>query len=210
MVVVWEPRVRGAGSPQIVMLTARDETGAVLFEGRVAPAGSVEAAARDQARFTVRAGRVELDMSMRAADGTVLDSDASHVDVPAPPPAGSGPVLMSLEIIRRRTLPDVERARVDPNATPSAVRTFGRGHQLLIRVGAFDPTGVRVAVSAALLDRAGRPMRELEVADGLPDSGLTQFSLPLSWLAADEYQIEVSGSNGNGAVRDRLAFRLVH
>lgn len=209
MVVVWEPRARASAPPAVVLLNARTETGALVFDARLAAAGAAYAGERDHARFGVHPGRVLVDLSVRSADGTVLDTDSSHIDVPdLRPSAQRGPVLLAPEIVRRRTLRDFQKASIDPVSTPSALRTFTRGDQVLIRVGAFDATGIPVGVTARLLNRAGRPIRELEAVDSLRVVGLTQFALPLSWLPSENYEIEVLGTNVNGSVRERIAFRL--
>lgn len=209
MVVVWEPRARASAAPAVVLLNARTETGALVFDARLAAAGAAHAGERDHARFGVRPGRVLVDLSVRSAEGTVLDTDSSHIDVPdLRPSAQRGPVLLAPEIVRRRTLRDFQKASIDPEATPSALRTFTRGDRVLIRVGAFDATGIPVGVTARLLSRAGRPIRELEAVDSLRVVGLTQFALPLSWLPSEKYEIEVLGTNVNGSVRERIAFRL--
>ena len=38
---------------------------------------------------------------------------------------------------------------------------------------------------------------------------MPQFGLPLSWLVPGDYLIEVLGTNANGAVKERVAFRVM-
>jgi len=207
MVISWEPRVRGASSPQLVMVKARTTTGTALFDGRVAAAGF--GASADSARFDVPAGRIQVDMTLLDARGQVLDTDARDVDVPDLRASQKvGPVLLATQIVRTRTVRDFQAASANPHAAPSSLRTFVRADRLLIRVPAFDPAGPAVRVTATLMNRIGQPMRELDAVDSTPLDGVTQFALPLSFLAAGDYQLEVAGANGNGRARERLSFRV--
>jgi VWFA-related protein len=207
MVISWEPRVRGATSPQLVMVKARTTSGTALFDGRLAPAGS--GSSEDSARFDVPAGRVQVDMTLLDARGKVLDTDVRDVDVPDL--RGSqkvGPVLLATQIVRTRTVRDFQAASANPHAAPSSLRTFVRADRLLIRVPAFDPSGPAVRVTVTLMNRIGQPMREVDAIDTTPLEGVTQFALPLSFLAPGDYQIELTGTNGNGRARERLSFRV--
>ena len=107
-----------------------------------------------------------------------------------------------------RTLRDFRSAATDPDAAPSSVRTFARGDRLLIRVPAFDASGIAVQVTAKVLNEWGQPMRDIDALDATPRDGMPQFSLPLSWLVPGDYLIEVMGTNANGAVKERVAFKV--
>jgi VWFA-related protein len=207
MVITWEPRARGAVAPEVVAVKARTTAGAALFEGRVARVGAAGATPVDSARFDVPAGRVELDMTILDAVGKVLDTDVRDFDVPdlrSP----RGPVLLTPEVVRARTLPDFRTASANPDAAPSSVRTFARGDRLLIRVPAFDGSGTAVRVTAKILNDRGQPMRDIDATDTVPRDGVTEFALPLSWLVPGQYQIELLGTNANGVVKERVAFRI--
>ena len=208
MVITWEPRLRGASAPQVVALKARTLAGSTVFEGRLGRVGSGGSVPPDSARFEVPIGRVEIDMSIFDAEGKLIDTDARDFDVPDLGAQRRGPVLLSPEVVRSRTLRDFRTAATDPDAAPSSVRTFARGDRLLIRVPAFDASGTPVQVTAKLLNVWGQPMRDIDALDATPRDGMPQFALPLSWLVPGEYQIEVLGTNANGAVRERVAFRV--
>ena len=206
MVLTWEPRSRSV-SPAVVAVKARTSGGAVLYEGKVRRVGSGEGTPGDSVRFDVPAGRVELDLTVLDIQGKVLDTDVRDFDVPDLRSQKRGPVILSPEVVRTRTLRDFNTASADPDAAPSSVRTFARGDRLLIRVPAFDPSGEAVQVTAKVLNELGQPMRAIDATGALSD-GMTQFALPLFWLVPGAYQIELLGSNANGAVRERLAFRV--
>jgi len=170
--------------------------------------GSESVVPSDSARFDVPAGRVEVDMSIYDAEGKSVDTDARDVDVPDLKSAKRGPVLLAPEVVRARTLRDFRSATANPDAAPSSVRTFARGDRLLIRVPAFDGSGTAVQVSAKVLNEWGQPMRDIDALDATPRDGTSQFALPLSWLVPGDYLIEVLGTNANGAVRQRVAFKV--
>lgn len=208
MVITWEPKVRGVSAPQLVAVKARTPAGATLFDGRLGQVGSASSTPSDNARFDVKTGRVEIDMTIFDAAGRTLDTDARDFDVPDLGRQRSGPVLLAPEVVRARTLRDFQTALANPDAAPSSVRTFARGDRLLIRVPAFDVSGTAVLVTAKILNEWGQPMRDIDPVSTSQPNGMPQFALPLSWLAPGEYQIELQGSNANGAVKHRITFRI--
>jgi VWFA-related protein len=207
MVLTWEPRTKNA-SPEVVAVQARTSKGAALFDGKVRRVGSGSGPPGDSVRFDVPPGRIEIDLSILDIEGKMLDTDVRDFDVPDLRTQKLGPVILAPEVVRARTLRDFNAASTDPDATPSSVRTFTRGDRLLIRVPAFDASGARVDVTAKVLNGLGQPMRSIDATTGAVRDGITQFALPLSWLVPGAYQIELMGSNANGAVRQRLAFRV--
>jgi VWFA-related protein len=208
MVISWEPRAGTAGSPRIVAITARTTAGADLFTGRVAPVQAGSRTEADSARFDVPTGRVELDMSILDMQGKVLDTEVRDFDVPDLHSQKRGPMLLFPEVVRARTLKDFQTAVADPDAAPSSARVFARGDRLLIRVPAYDSSGTAVQVSARVLNELGQPMRDIDSTGGAGPNGVAQFALPLSWLGPGQYLIELAGVNVNGAVKERVSFRV--
>jgi hypothetical protein len=180
----------------------------VLFDGRIARVGAESGVPSDSARFEVPAGRIEIDMTIFNIEGKSVDTDNRDVDVPDLTSAKRGPVLLSPEVVRARTLRDFRSARDNPDAAPSSGRVFARGDRLLIRVPAYDGSGTAVQVTAKVLNEWGQPMRDIDRIDATPRDGTSQFALPLSWLVPGDYLIEVQGTNANGAVRQRVAFTV--
>jgi len=208
MVISWEPRVRGVSPPQVVAVTARTAAGATLFDGRLGQVGSVSMVAAESARFEVSTGRIEIDMTIFDTAGKNLDTDARGLDAPDLGRQKSGPVLLAPEVVRSRTLRDYQNATTNPDAAPASARTFARGDRLLIRVPAFDSSGTVVHVTARILNAMGQPIHEIDRLAETPRDGTAQFGLPLSWLAPGEYQIELTGVNTNGSVKQRITFKL--
>ncbi|HTH00978.1 MAG TPA: VWA domain-containing protein [Vicinamibacterales bacterium] len=207
MVITWEPRVRGVTAPQVVAVKARTQSGTTLFDGRLGQVGSASSAPSDKARFEVKTGRVEIDMTIYDVGGRTLDTDIRDFDVLDLSRQKAGPVLFAPEVVRARTLRDFQTAVDNPDVAPSSVRTFARGDRLLIRVPAFDASGTAVQVTAKILNGWGQPMRDIDSLAGTR-TGMSQFALPLSWLVPGEYQIELQCSNANGAVRQRITIRV--
>jgi hypothetical protein len=187
---------------------ARSAGGAEIFNGQVAAVQASSGAQADSARFEVPKGRVELDLSILDMTGKVLDVERRDVDVPDLRSQKRGPVLLFPEVLRARTLRDFRTALTNPDAAPSSARVFARGDRLLIRVPAYDSSGVVVHVSARVLNEWGQPMRDIDPAAGGSAIGMTQFVLPLNWLGPGQYLIELAGSNANGTVKERIAFTV--
>jgi hypothetical protein len=144
-------------------------------------------------------------MSVRAVDGSVIDTGAQDVDVPAT--RGAGPVLLQAQIVRARTARDFRTLSGQPDAAPSPSRTFSRSERLLVRAPAYNPDGAAVTVSAVLSNIKGTTIRTLDLIPG--DSASPQFDLPLAFLAPGEYGIELKVTSPTGTARQLIRFRLV-
>jgi hypothetical protein len=200
LTVTWEAKGSSLRQPQTVQMTAQTPAGVKLFEGPIAPVGST-GGPPDRVDFDVPAGRVELDMMIQSIDGGTLDTDARDIEVPAVDSKARGPILLTPEIIRARTVREFAALRADPEASPTPDRAFSRSDRLLIRVPTWDSTGRAVDVAVVVLNRWGQSMRSIEAA-GTP--GVPQFELPLAWLAAGDYAISFVARNENGQASERI------
>jgi len=205
----WEPTSAGTAlrsQPRVVVLKASTPQGTPLFERELqAVAAPGQAGGVDRAVFAVPTGLVQLDMSVRGADGSELDTGAQDVNVP--PIRGAGPVLLQPQIVRARTVRDFRTLSDQPDAAPSPGRTFSRSERLLIRVPAYNPDGAPVTVSVVVSNMKGATIRSL---DQVPSKGgAPQFDLPLAFLAPGEYGIEVKVTSPTGVARQLIRFRLV-
>jgi VWFA-related protein len=207
-VFTWEPSTAGAAlkaQPHVVTLKASTTQGATLFEREVQAVALPGRGGADRALFAVTPGRMQLDMSVRAVDGSVIDTGAQDVDVPAT--RGAGPVLLQAQIVRARTARDFRTLAGQPDAAPSPSRTFSRSERLLVRAPAYNPDGAAVTVSAVLSNIKGTTIRTLDLIPG--DSASPQFDLPLAFLAPGEYGIELKVTSPTGTARQLIRFRLV-
>jgi VWFA-related protein len=208
-VFTWEPTSAGTGQrsqPRVVLLKASTPQGTTLFEQEVqaiAPPG--QSGAEDRALFAVPTGRMQLDLSVRAADGSVIDTGAQDVDVPTF--RGAGPVLLQTQIVRARTVRDFRTLSTQPDAAPTPSRTFSRSERLLIRVPAYNPDGSAVTTSAVVSNIKGTAIRTLDQVTS--NGGAPQFDLPLAFLAPGEYGIEVKVTSPTGTARQLIRFRLI-
>ena len=202
LVVAWEAR---AGSrAAVATVRARSTDGQELFSGRLVPARAAGGA--DSARFDVPPGRVEIDLDLFDAEGRIVDRDTRDIDVPDLVAERTARPRLFPQLLRARTVRDFEAIAGDPAAAPSATRRFSRGDRLLIRVPTFDASGAPIELSATILNVRAQPMREI---DPLPSgAGAAQFALPLSWLGAGQYFIQIVGRTAAGATTERLAFTL--
>jgi VWFA-related protein len=200
--VTWEPARRVAAKPprepHTVTLRAARASGASLFEGRIS--------ASQLAEVVVPAGRVELDLTIVAADGSVIDREARDLDVPES--NASRVTSLPPEIIRARTLREFEAASTNPDAAPTPVREFRRSDRLIVRAPAMTSGEGALTVSARLLNRWGQPMRDLETLDAR-DSGIVQFSLPLAWLVPGDYEIELRTRDGGSEASQKIPVKVV-
>lgn len=207
LVVSWTPRGAAPRPAQTVVLTVKTGSGRALFDGRIGRVGAGGTLA-DRATFDAPAGRIELDMTVLAADGTTLDRDTRDVEVPDVRKPGRNPFLAPPAIIRTRTVREYRASSVDPNATPTPERTFGRSDRLLIRVTAWDAAGGSVPVTARILNQWGHQMRTIDQVASAPSDSASQFDLPLAWLAPGEYLIELAGTTDSHRAAERITIRV--
>lgn len=205
MTVTWEPRMGGLRTPRTVRVKARDMDGRPLCDCQIAAVGQ----ANDHARFTVRAGRVELDFEILDAAGAAIGTDARDVGVPDMKATEAGrPWLLSPEVVRTRTPGALKHVTTETAPTPA--RTFARAEGVLVRAPAYDPTGTSVRVSARLLNRVGQSIRDIPTVGAATAELPSQFVLPLAGMAPALYHVELVATNRNGTVKNRLAFRVVN
>ena len=172
VVVTWEPGFRPVGTGRTgaarVTLKATTRDGHVLFEGVLAPmrvGGVADAMSPDRAEFDAPAGRVQIDMTILGIAGEKLDVDARDLDVPAM--NGAMPLLLPAILISTQSAREFREVTADANAAPDPSRQFRRTERLVIRVPAYA-SGSPVRVTGRLLNRLAQPMRDLDVASGLP------------------------------------------
>jgi hypothetical protein len=209
---VWEPATRVPGDRRQplatrLVLTAKTGDGKVLFEGPLAPTGPAmvddPAATPSKAAFDVAPGRLRLRMAIQDAAGQQLDQDVREIsirDLQGDVAIGTPEVLRARNVREFRTL-DVEAA------VPVAAREFSRTERLLIRFQAYGSDGSAPSVSAKLLGRMGRPIRDLTVAPSATP-GDHAIDLPLAAFANGEYVIEVTAKSGGRDASDRITFRV--
>jgi VWFA-related protein len=208
LVFTWEPSAAGSAlrvRPHVVMLKASTPDGSTVVEQEVQAAGPQRRSGlAERSLFAVSPGRMHLDLSVRAADGSVLDASAQDVDVPAI--RGVGPVLLQPQLLRARTARDFRALLSVADAGPSASRTFSRSERLLIRVPAYNPDGAPVKIGVAVSNMKGTTIRTLE---RVPDDGaIPKYDLPLAFLAPGEYGIDVTVTSATGTARQMIRFRL--
>jgi VWFA-related protein len=206
MRVTWEPsrRAPAARAPAVVLLRAAKAGGAPLFEGKLSAAGGAGGVPQ-LAEFIVPAGRIEIDLAIVAPDGSTLDKDVRDVDVPDA--RRLRVTSMNPEIVRTRTVKEFAALSVDPGAAPTPLREFRRADRLLVRSAVFAADGTKMAVSGRLLNRWGQPMRPLATLP-LASDAMVQFDLPLAWLAAGDYEIELTSKDGQTETAHRLSLKV--
>jgi hypothetical protein len=155
--------------------------------------------------FDATPGKMQLRLSVEGASSQVLDSELREITVPDLTAAQT--VLGTPEVLRARTVRELQQIKADPAAVPFATREFSRTDRLVIRVPVYGPGNTAPTLSVHLLNRAGQPMSEIPAASTTP--GVQQIELGLASLAPGEYVLEIKAA-GNGAdVKQLVGFRVV-
>jgi VWFA-related protein len=207
----WEATAAGAAlraRPHDVLLKVTTTEGTTLFDRQVsAIAQAGTNAPDDRAMVQVGPGRVQLDFTVRAADGTVIDSGAQDVDVPTV--RGVGPILLQPQFVRTRSARDFRTLSAEPAAAPSPSRIFSRSERLLVRVPAYNPDGAPLTTSVAIANQKGQLIRQLDPLPIAAGAVTPQFDLPLAFLAPGEYTIEVKVVSPTGTARQLIRITLI-
>jgi len=183
-------------------------SGAVLFDGEVAPArpGGTSGVRPHSAVFQAATGRLQFDLTILQADGTRLDAGALDFDVPTV--RGATPVILPPQVLSAASAREFRDISADAGAAPLPGREFRRTERLLLRVPTFEPGGHAVEVSAKLVNRVGGVLAQLTPMPGQSGHPLTQFDLPLARFAPGEYSIEVAAKSDGGTARELIRFRI--
>jgi hypothetical protein len=207
----WVPRPGRKVAPE------RVEFSAITFEGDTVHAAVVPPLGTDgstaQATFEAPPGPLQISMVISGADkrhdaartaaARFLDTDVRYVEVPRLD--ASRPFIAAVELIRPRSLPELNAMRSDPAVMPTETRAFHRQDRLLVRVRAFG-AAVQPEVQVRLLNRS---RQLLMTPERVPDvDGASQFDLPLARYPRGDYFIEVRATGGE-TVTQLVSIRLI-
>jgi VWFA-related protein len=203
--ITWEPGRTPPRNQRVVaiVMKATAGDGKVIFEQVIGPGDG------DRATFEAPPGFVAVEMGIRTSSGAVLDTDYRALSVPNL--QVTKPTFGTPQLLRTRTARQFAEVSQDPNASPTASRSFSRTERLLVRVPAYAAGETQPVISARLLNRRGITMRELQRVEGPLARSVAQFDLPLASLAPDEYRLELDAANPTEpreAVKEILLFRV--
>jgi VWFA-related protein len=227
----WEPVTGGAAAPsgprvaapaevsQVMVMAANDAEGP-LYRGRVASgangagagtAGSNGGAARSgaggangaggQVSFLAAPGALQMRLSAEDASGGVVDSDMLDLTVPD---LSAAAAIGTPALFRARTQRDLQALVADPDARPTAARSFSRAEKVLLRFSTTAPEP-----TARLLNREGSEMSALQVRSAAEGGPFThEAEVPVNSLPAGEFIVEVKTGNGDDDARQLAGVRI--
>lgn len=192
---VWEPVAAMPGLKREpagrVSLLVANETGDVVYRGKVAPTAS----------FDAPPGKLEIRMSVEGEAGGVLDNEQRNMTVPDFSAPAS--LMSTARVFRARTPRDAQALAKDAAAVPMVAREFSRTERVIIRFDAYGDA----AATAALLNPAGKKMADVPVMPAAA-GGTHQVDMPLASLAAGEYIIEITAKGAAGETKELVAFKV--
>lgn len=216
LTLVWEPAPTRAGDrtrtapPSHLVVKALLPDGTEVFDGMLQSVTS-GLGSQSVASFTVPStlptGRVRLQMSIEDASARVLDTDVRDVVVSA---WKNAVAFGTPRVYRTRTAREFQGVEHDPEAVPSASRSFSRVERLLVRVPVYTAGAAAAApptVTATLLNRTGQVMRTLTVTATVAP-GPFEVDVPLAGLAAGEYAVQWRAIRGADDVLETVPFRV--
>jgi hypothetical protein len=186
-----------------VGLTAYAADGTQLFRGSVAPTGRPAANEPAAVTFEAPPGRIRVQMAIEDMAARVVDTDVRDVVVS---PLAGAVSIGTPSVIRTRTARDRRAAAADEHAAPTVSRDFSRVEHLLIRVPVY--AGGVPTVTATLLGRMGRPLRELSVTRR-GDTDVYEVEFPLAPFAIGEYAVRLTAASAEGTAREIVPVRVI-
>jgi VWFA-related protein len=201
---VWEPvaPAPGAGAraddpPARVAVTALAPSGQPYFRGKVAAPRTVT--------FEADPGQMQVRLNIENERGQVLDAEQRELTVPDF--TRTEVSIATPQILRARTLRELNDTKADPRATPTVDREFRRTERLLVRFEAYAPGGATPAVTARLLNRQGAAMADLTLAPPAPGAAF-QIEVPVANLAPGEYVVAITATSDKGSAQEMIAIRV--
>ncbi|HZT77079.1 MAG TPA: VWA domain-containing protein [Vicinamibacterales bacterium] len=210
---VWEPLPKspgdsraGAEEPSRVSLTAVNPDGSPSFRGKVPDGPPSPIKTPQRVTFDAPPGKLQLRVSVEGASSQVLDSETREIAIPdlTSPTTTIG----TPEVLRARTIPELNKMKADPDAVPTAAREFLRSDRLVVRVPVYGPGNSTPAVSVHLLNRAGQAMNQQLTLVASPKPGEQQLDLPVAGLPNGEYVLEIKASGDGGDATALVGFRV--
>ena len=199
--VAWTPRTparRGADSTRTVSVAVKGAGGERSFDAKL-DAGALS--------FPSPPGAVQLQMTVRDANGNTLDEDRRSFTVPdlaAANLAIGAPVLL-----RARTVADARAIAGSRQAVPFAGREFVRTDHLYVRFSVYGVAAPEAKLSARLTSKAGATLLELPVATMVGTEAGYQIDLPLASIARGDYLIAIAAAHGEQRTRALVPLRIV-
>ena len=204
LLVTWDPTNRyGNAHPTKMDVEAIAEDGKPIGEtqtiGTNKAAGVTSVAAVD-----AKPGPIQLRLTVKSADGSVVDQWRERLQVPS---LGSELALATPRFYRARTPFELRLLEADPSPTPAASRSFRTNERVLVEIEPFSPAPESVALTTELLNQDGKVLVSLPVP-ALKD-GKTRVALPLSSLARSTYVLRIVAKAGELEARQLVPFQVV-
>jgi VWFA-related protein len=199
--VAWTlrtPAGREADSTRTMSVAVKDAGGDRSFDAGL-DAGALS--------FPSPPGAIQLQTTVRDANGNILDQDGRPFSVPsfsAPDLTIGMPV-----VLRARTVSDAKAIAGARQAAPFAGREFIRTDHLYVRFSVYGAVASEADVSAQLTSKAGATLLKLPVAKMAGTETAYQIDVPLASIARGDYLIAVAAAHGDERARALVPLRVV-
>ena len=194
--VAWTPRGQHAGMSH----------GSVSVVAQGGGQKRTVEATLDAQRLAVKAepGIVQLQTTVRDAQGQTIDEDTRSITVPD---FGGAPLTLGTPVVRRvRNVSELRALTDSAEAAPFAGREFNRTDRLFIRLAVYGASAANATVSARLLGRGGAALLPLAVSAA---GGSYHIDLPLSSVARGDYLIEIAATAGDDHTETLVPLRVL-
>jgi VWFA-related protein len=203
--LAWEaPGGSGEDAVDRLAISVTHAQGETVFTGTAAKEAQAPSPA-GQARFEAPPGLLRIRVTAENASGRRLDTDEMTFEVPDF--TGTGAMISTPVVFRGRTARAIQLVRAAATPQPSASRQFSRTERLLLRFGAYGPSGVPPKVTLRLLNQLGESMAALP-APTQSQTGLFESEIGLGGLPPGDYLIEIVADAGGETARSLLGIRI--
>jgi VWFA-related protein len=202
LLVTWDPTNRyGNSNPASAEVELLDEDGKPVGRAQTIAVKRVDGAPAI-ATIETAPGPRTLRMTVKSADGTIIDQWRERVQVPS---LADDLALATPRFFRARTPFELRALEADASPTPVASRAFRTTDRVLVEIEAYSTEPVEL--SAELLNQDGKALVSLPVPP--PKDGKSRITLPLSSLARSTYVLRIHAKSGALETRQLAPFQVV-
>ncbi len=156
--------------------------------------------------FEAEPGPLQVRVTIKGEKGDTLDSETR--DIPVPDLTQVRVALSTPAVYRTSNAREFQALMASASPLPTPAREFRRTERLIVRFDAYAPGTEAPAVSARVLNRAGKSMADLPVRAPQSPATYYQLDLPLAGFAAGEYLIEVKAAGASGEATELVPVKI--
>jgi VWFA-related protein len=188
-----------------VSIVATTLSGRDVFSGEIPKNAAGLGRPSGVVTFDAPAGPLRVRVTSSNAKGIRIDNEEESLDVPDF--THTGPQLTAAFLYRGRTARDLQQVRATELPTPAVSPIFSRTERVLIRFGAYGPSGTVPKITMRLLNQNGDALAALPAPVANP-RGDMEGELGLSSFPPGDYLVEIVAETAGETAKRLVGLRV--